>query len=113
MNTVVLSATDRCDRCGAKAYVLVSLFVAGKGNHELLFCAHDYRRHELQLQSSGARVLLDQRRELSRQASLASPHLTSPAWPSTNLAPTSCGSTSKSGRQIRACSNPPTTGTIR
>ena len=70
MNTVLLSAADRCDRCGARAYVLVSLFVAGKGNHELLFCAHDYRRHERQLRSSGARVLLDQRRELSKQASL-------------------------------------------
>ena len=71
MNTVALSAADRCDRCGAKAYVLVSLLVTCKGDHELFFCAHDYRRHERQLQSSGARVLLDQRRELIKQASLA------------------------------------------
>ena len=71
MSTVACSAVDRCDRCGARAYVLVTLFVAGKGDQELLFCAHDYRRHETQLLSSGARVLLDLRRELRTQASLS------------------------------------------
>ncbi len=35
-----LSAADRCDRCGAQAYVRV--FLAGG---ELLFCAHHYREH--------------------------------------------------------------------
>jgi hypothetical protein len=37
-----LSATDRCDRCGAQAYVRVEL----AGNAELLFCAHHAREHE-------------------------------------------------------------------
>ena len=37
-----LTATDRCDRCGAQAYVRVEL--AGKA--ELLFCAHHARQHE-------------------------------------------------------------------
>ncbi|WP_202805879.1 DUF7455 domain-containing protein [Actinopolymorpha alba] len=36
-----LSAADRCDRCGAQAYVRVSLSSGG----ELLFCAHHGREH--------------------------------------------------------------------
>ena len=35
-----LTAADRCDRCGAQAYVRVVL-----ANGELLFCAHHARRH--------------------------------------------------------------------
>lgn len=35
-----LTAADRCDRCGAQAYVRV---VLSRG--ELLFCAHHARRH--------------------------------------------------------------------
>ncbi|EFQ84202.1 hypothetical protein HMPREF0063_10918 [Aeromicrobium marinum DSM 15272] len=37
-----LTATDRCDRCGAQAYVRVEL----TGGAELLFCAHHARAHE-------------------------------------------------------------------
>jgi hypothetical protein len=37
-----LSAIDRCDRCGAQAYVRVEL----SGDAELLFCAHHAREHE-------------------------------------------------------------------
>ena len=36
-----LSAADRCDRCGAQAYIRVSLESGG----ELLFCAHHGREH--------------------------------------------------------------------
>jgi hypothetical protein len=35
-----LTAADRCDRCGAQAYVRVQLPVG-----ELLFCAHHAREH--------------------------------------------------------------------
>jgi len=35
-----LSVADRCDRCGAQAYVRVTL-----PGGELLFCAHHYREH--------------------------------------------------------------------
>jgi len=70
MTTVVLTAADRCDRCGVRAYVLVSVFVPDRGDHELLFCAHDYQLHEAKLANSGARVLLDQRRQLQNQESL-------------------------------------------
>ena len=36
-----LTAADRCDRCGAQAYVRVTL----TGGAELLFCAHHGRIH--------------------------------------------------------------------
>ncbi len=39
--SAALTAADRCDRCGAQAYLRVQL--AGGG--ELLFCAHHARQH--------------------------------------------------------------------
>ena len=36
-----LTAADRCDRCGAQAYLRVELQTGG----ELLFCAHHAREH--------------------------------------------------------------------
>ncbi len=48
MSTAVatqLKASDRCDRCGAQAYVRVSLVAGG----ELLFCGHHARAHEVKL----------------------------------------------------------------
>ena len=42
-----LNALDRCDRCGARAYVRV-LF---RRRQELLFCAHHYRQHAAALAS--------------------------------------------------------------
>lgn len=36
-----LTAADRCDRCGAQAYLRVSLRSGG----ELLFCAHHAHEH--------------------------------------------------------------------
>jgi len=39
--SAALSAVDRCDRCGAQAYVRVELPAGG----ELLFCAHHGREH--------------------------------------------------------------------
>ncbi len=40
-----LTATDRCDRCGAQAYIRVTL----SSGSELLFCAHHGRAHEARL----------------------------------------------------------------
>jgi hypothetical protein len=40
-----LTAEDRCDRCGAQAYVRVTMPSGG----ELLFCAHHGRAHEAKL----------------------------------------------------------------
>ncbi len=39
--TTPLTAHDRCDRCGAQAYVRATL----PGGTELLFCAHHAREH--------------------------------------------------------------------
>ncbi|TXH45027.1 MAG: hypothetical protein E6Q90_02470 [Actinobacteria bacterium] len=45
MNTMTqptpLTASDRCDRCGAQAFVQVRLLSGG----ELLFCGHHAREH--------------------------------------------------------------------
>jgi hypothetical protein len=41
----LLTASDRCDRCGAQAYVRVTLL----SGSELLFCAHHAREHEARL----------------------------------------------------------------
>jgi hypothetical protein len=40
-----LTAADRCDRCGAQAYLRVVLATGG----ELLFCAHHGRKHHEKL----------------------------------------------------------------
>lgn len=44
--TPQFTALDRCDRCGAQAYVRVELMSGG----ELLFCAHHAREHADKLQ---------------------------------------------------------------
>jgi len=48
-----LTAADRCDRCGAQAYVRVTLPVGG----ELLFCAHHGREYAPKLRELDARIL--------------------------------------------------------
>ena len=40
-----LTAEDRCDRCGAQAYVQVELYQGA----ELLFCGHHAREYDLAL----------------------------------------------------------------
>jgi hypothetical protein len=47
-----LTVADRCDRCGARAYVRVTL----PGGGELLFCAHHGRAHEGALRAADARI---------------------------------------------------------
>jgi len=47
-----LSAADRCDRCGAQAYLRVELQTGG----ELLFCAHHAREHGERLREVAANV---------------------------------------------------------
>lgn len=59
-----LTAADRCDRCGAQAYVRVVL--AGGG--ELLFCNHHYGEHEGKLAHIAVAVD-DERSNLSVAAS--------------------------------------------
>lgn len=51
MDSMKLTAADRCDRCGAQAYVHVEL----PSGLELLFCAHHFREHESKV-PEGSRV---------------------------------------------------------
>ncbi|MGH3506394.1 MAG: DUF7455 domain-containing protein [Nocardioidaceae bacterium] len=46
------TAVDRCDRCGAQAFVRVELTSGG----ELLFCAHHAREHLDKLQEVAAAI---------------------------------------------------------
>ena len=50
----VLTAVDRCDRCGARATSHVTL--AGGG--ELYFCAHHTRRYDEALRAVDAEVVV-------------------------------------------------------
>jgi ribosomal protein L37E len=50
--TSPLTAADRCDRCGARAYVRVLLTSGG----ELLFCAHHGREHAPRLREVAADI---------------------------------------------------------
>lgn len=57
MNTYVaddrtLTTADRCDRCGAQAYLRVTLPTGG----ELLFCAHHARMHEDKLKQVALQI---------------------------------------------------------
>jgi hypothetical protein len=52
LTTETLTAADRCDRCGAQAYVRVVLSSGG----ELLFCAHHGRKHQDKLREVAADI---------------------------------------------------------
>ncbi len=51
-STTPLTAVDRCDRCGAQAYLRVQLQAGG----ELLFCAHHAREHGDKLREIASHV---------------------------------------------------------
>lgn len=57
-----LTAIDRCDRCGAQAYLRVFLRNGG----ELLFCSHHATRHREKLTEVAARIQ-DETDRLSRK----------------------------------------------
>ena len=58
-----LTAMDRCDRCGAQAYLRVELSSGG----ELLFCAHHANKHREKL----AQVAANPRRDGTPQGMIA------------------------------------------
>ena len=62
-----LSAEDRCDRCGAQAYLRVELHTGG----ELLFCAHHAREHGDKLREIAANVV-DETHKLAKTPATAS-----------------------------------------
>ena len=61
--TWTLTALDRCDRCGAQAYVRVLL----PSRLELLFCAHHTREHGRALAEIAVEIQ-DETRRLTRTA---------------------------------------------
>ena len=73
MNTAVapsapLTAADRCDRCGAQAYLRVELQSGG----ELLFCAHHAREHGEKLKEIAV-TLVDETDKLTEPTSRSRP----------------------------------------
>jgi len=60
-----LTRQDRCDRCGAQAYVRATLPSAD--GLQLLFCGHHFRAHELKLVAAGA-TIQDERHRIDEQA---------------------------------------------
>ena len=61
-----LTAADRCDRCGAQAYLRVELLSGG----ELLFCAHHAREHGDALKEVAANVV-DETSKLAETPAIA------------------------------------------
>jgi hypothetical protein len=59
-----LTARDRCDRCGAQAYVRVTL----ASGFDLFFCAHHARAHRDAIDSAAS--VLDERERLHQPASV-------------------------------------------
>lgn len=47
-----LTAADRCDRCGAQAYVRATL----ESGLDLLFCAHHFHENEARLREVAVRI---------------------------------------------------------
>ncbi|MGI8769788.1 MAG: DUF7455 domain-containing protein [Propionibacteriaceae bacterium] len=47
-----LTASDRCDRCGAQAYVRVTL----QGGGQLMFCAHHSKEHAARIKQVALKV---------------------------------------------------------
>ena len=62
-----LTAADRCDRCGARAYLRVTL----PGGGELLFCAHHGRAHSPALRAADAEIQDESARLVDTPASAA------------------------------------------
>lgn len=52
-SSAALTALDRCDRCGAQAYLRVEL----ASGLELLFCAHHAREHDEKLREVAVNVI--------------------------------------------------------
>jgi hypothetical protein len=61
--TYSLKVTDRCDRCGAQAFVVTS-----HAGRLLQWCGHHYRAHEKKL---SPHKVLDLRSTINREASIS------------------------------------------
>ena len=52
LESTPLNALDRCDRCGAQAYVRATLLTGG----ELLFCAHHGKEYAEKLKTVSVKI---------------------------------------------------------
>jgi hypothetical protein len=52
-----LKATDRCDSCGAQAYVACEIRTEYDDSTDLLFCSHHFGKHEAKLRRMSAEIL--------------------------------------------------------
>jgi hypothetical protein len=52
LESTPLNALDRCDRCGAQAYVRATLVTGG----ELMFCAHHGKEYAEKLKTVAAKI---------------------------------------------------------
>lgn len=52
IETAALNSADRCDRCGAQAYVRVTM----ASGFELLFCAHHGKEHADKLKQVALKI---------------------------------------------------------
>jgi hypothetical protein len=65
-SVTTLKVADRCDKCGAQAFVQV---VFGNG-HDLLFCGHHYAAFQGALPDA---TVHDHRESINKEASVSSP----------------------------------------
>lgn len=62
----VLKIADRCDSCGAQAFVLVKML-----SGELMFCGHHYKKHQEKLNSESYEII-DERDSINKKPSQSS-----------------------------------------
>lgn len=67
-NLITLNNSDRCDRCGAQAFVAVSM----KSGAPLLFCGHHFNENETKLIAQGGSLSADQRSTINAKPSQSS-----------------------------------------
>jgi hypothetical protein len=62
-----LTRGDRCDRCGAEAFVQATM----PSGFELLFCGHHFNENESVLTEKGAAVTIDERHTINAAPSVS------------------------------------------
>ena len=55
--TQTLTANDRCDSCGARAYVRVEFRLVGGKIGDLMFCGHHFSMYQGKLEASASSIL--------------------------------------------------------
>lgn len=59
----VLQISDRCDRCGAQAFIIAKMV-----NGNLFFCGHHYQKHQKTLDKSAFEII-DERWAINEKSS--------------------------------------------